>query len=743
MIKLRKYLKPFFTGLVITIALLFLQALSELNLPNLMSDIVNVGIQQSGIENAAPDAISETGMNFITTFMDENEREMVESHYTLVSNTDKNQNGKLYQQIYPNSESNLYIKNEINEEVSNQLNRTFGLSTWTFINAMKEVAEQSGQTNLTSSSDIHDIDMKDLYKTLPLFEMMSEDTMKAAHDNALSNDDSMLMQSGIAFAKSFYRELGTDLNHVQTSYIVKIGLFMLLIALLGGVANVLVNLFSSKIAAGVSRNLRKDVFEKIENFSNNEFDKFSTASLITRCTNDITQIQQLLIMGIRMICYAPIMGIGGIIMAISKTASLSWIIAIAVVVILGIIMIIMSIALPKFKLIQKLVDKLNLVSRENLSGLMVVRAFGTQAHEQNRFDQANTDLTKTNLFVNRVMVFMMPVMTLIMNGLTLLIVWSGGHQIADSTMQIGDMMAFMQYAMQVIMSFIMISVMFIMVPRAAVSASRIAEVLETELTITDPKNPKPFLASKKGFVEFKDISFRYQGADEDALSHINFTAKPGETTAIIGSTGSGKSTIANLLLRFYDVTEGEILVDGVDIREVKQKDLRDIIGYVPQKGILLSGTIESNLKYGNKEASADEIRTAATVAQAIDFITEKDDQFNSPISQGGTNVSGGQKQRLSIARALAKKPEIFVFDDSFSALDFKTDATLRKALKEHTSDSTLIVVAQRVGTIMHAEQIIVLDEGKIAGIGTHQELLRSCTAYYEIASSQLSKEGLS
>ena len=739
MLKLKGYLKPFLIGLMVTILLLFVQAFSDLNLPNYMSDIVNVGIQQNGIENAAPDAITEEGMMFMTSFMDDSEKQLVADNYILVSNTDENAKGVAYSTIYPDAKNQLYIKSVVSEEISTELNRSFGVATWTFINVMKSVGTQATSTTTVS---IDNLDLTQLYQIMPMLEMLPDGTLTSAHELALNNDDSLLKASGIVFVEAFYSELGANLSDMQTTYITTIGLYMLLIALLGGIASILVSLFSSRIAAGVARNLRKDVFNKIENFSNNEFDKFSTASLITRCTNDITQIQQLLIIGIRMVCYAPIMAVGGIIMAINKTASLSWIIALAVVVVVGMIMIVMVIAMPKFQAIQKLVDKLNLVARENLSGLMVIRAFGTQKHEQQRFADANMEFTKTNLFVNRVMVFMMPAMMFIMNGLTLLIVWNGAKQIAASAMQVGDMMAFMQYAMQVLMAFMMISMMFIMVPRAAVSAKRIAEVLETPFTIIDPKDPKSFDSTQKGIVEFRNVHFRYHGADEDALADISFTAKAGQTTAIIGSTGSGKSTIATLILRFYDVTKGQILVDGVDIRDVKQHDLRAKIGYTPQKGILLSGTIESNIKYGNKEATRNEIETAATVAQAMDFINEKEEGLDSLIAQGATNVSGGQKQRLSIARALAKKPEIFIFDDSFSALDFTTDAALRKALHEHAAESTIIVVAQRVGTIMNAEQILVLDDGKIVGQGTHKELLVNCPAYREIASSQLSKEEL-
>jgi ATP-binding cassette subfamily B protein len=522
----------------------------------------------------------------------------------------------------------------------------------------------------------------------------------------------------------------------------KVGLRMLLVAFFGGMASILVGFLSARIATGVARNMRRDVFNKIESFSSNEFDKFSTASLITRCTNDVMQMQMLLTMGLRMICFAPIMGIGGIVMAVSKSPSMSWILAIAVVALFGLILVTMAVATPKFKIIQKMVDKLNLVSRENLSGLMVIRAFATRDYEKQRFSAANEDLTNIGLFINRIMSLMMPMMTIIMNGISLLIIWVGAHRIAASSIQIGDMMAFVQYAMQVLMSFMMISMMFFMIPRAAVSAARISEVLETGLSIVDPPNPKIFPADKQGLVEFQHVHFRYHGAEEDALNDISFTALPGQTTAIIGSTGSGKSTIANLALRFYDVSRGQILVDGVDVREVSQKALRSKIGYVPQKGVLLSGTIAFNLRYGKRDAGNDEVEKAAMVAQASDFIEERDGRFDSPIAQGGANVSGGQKQRLSIARALVKKPEIFIFDDSFSALDFKTDAALRRALKENTENTTVIVIAQRVSTIMNAEQILVLDEGRIVGRGTHRQLLAECKEYFEIASSQLSKEEL-
>ncbi|MCI8501834.1 MAG: ABC transporter ATP-binding protein [Oscillospiraceae bacterium] len=528
----------------------------------------------------------------------------------------------------------------------------------------------------------------------------------------------------------------------DTGYILAEGGKMLLVALLGAVCTIAVGYLSARLAAGTARNLRHDVFRKVERFSNAEFDHFSTASLITRTTNDIQQIQMLSVMALRFVFYAPIMGIGGVIRAVGKSSNLSWIIAVAVLVVIGFVLVIFALSVPRFKRVQKLVDKLNLVTRESLTGMMVIRAFNTQRREEERFDEVNRDLTRITLFVNRIMVFMMPVMMLIMNGVQLLIIWIGAGQVDLGGIQVGDMMAFMQYAMQIIMSFLMISVMFIMLPRASVSAQRINEVLETEPVIRDKEVPARFPEDFKGIVEFKDVTFAYPGADEPALKHISFTAKPGETTAFIGSTGSGKSTLVNLIARFYDVTEGQILIDGVDIRDVSQHELRERIGFVPQKGVLFSGTIRSNLQYAKEDASDDELRMAAEIAQAADFIGDKEAGYDSEIAQGGGNVSGGQKQRLSIARALVKRAPIYIFDDSFSALDFKTDAALRRALKRETGHSTMLLVAQRISTIMGAEQIIVLDDGGIAGIGTHQELMKCCDVYREIAQSQLSEKEL-
>ncbi|MDR3288064.1 MAG: ABC transporter ATP-binding protein/permease [Peptococcaceae bacterium] len=763
MIRLAKYLKPFLSGLVLTVALLFGQAVCDLNLPNYMSEIVNIGIQQNGIEHAAPEAISPAGMKLMTTAMTDREKQRVESLYVLTAAAEKNAAGKAYSLLYPRAGERLYVQKKGEAAARDELDAAFGHASLTLIRLMRNLAaaEDDGLglgTSTSTSAGTADtgtsthpstdtgaaagtIDLVSVYGMQSMLEQLPAAVWAAAREQA-AGDQSLAKQSGVVLAKSFYAELGADIGAMQTAYIIKIGLLMLLIALAGGAATVLVGLLSSRIAAGVARNLRHSVFEKVERFSGNEFDMFSTASLITRCTNDITQIQTLLIMGIRMICYAPILAIGGVVMALRKSVSMSWTIALAVIILSGLVLVVVLVAIPKFKAIQKLVDKLNLVSRENLSGLRVIRAFAAQNHEKKRFNLVNEELTAANLFVNRLMVLMMPAMMFIMNGVTLLIIWTGSRQVSNAAMQVGDMMAFMQYAMQIIMSFLMISMMFIMVPRAAVSAVRIAEVLETDISIEDPRHPKEFDPARRGLIEFKQVSFRHRGAERDALADITFTARKGEITAIIGSTGSGKSTIVNLALRFYDVSRGQILIDGLDVREARQEDLRARIGYVPQKGVLLSGTIAFNLKYGKKDLPERDMQTAATVAQAMEFIGEKPERFDAEIAQGGANVSGGQRQRLSIARALAKKPEILIFDDSFSALDFKTEAALRKALKENAGDMTQIIVAQRVSTIMNAEQIIVLDEGRMVGRGTHKELLRTCPEYFEIASSQLSKEEL-
>jgi ATP-binding cassette, subfamily B, multidrug efflux pump len=740
MFKLAKYLKPFAGLLIIAIVLLFGQAMADLSLPDYMSNIVNIGIQQNGIKNAVPEAVRQSQMNRMTIFMSAEDKEEVLKNYTLIDKSSADYD--TYVKKYPTLEKEpVYVLNKVDDTEVEKLNPIMGKSmlTVTGVEKMKENAKD-GVIEFNGNKLPANTDLFAVFAKLPTEQRakITEDSNKRFE--ALG--DRMVVQAAAGSVKTEYEALGMDTAKLQRNYILLAGLIMLGISLLSAAATVIVGFLASRTAAGVSRNLRKDLFTKVESFSNTEFDKFSTASLITRTTNDITQIQMLIVMSIRMIIYAPIIGVGGVIKAMNKASSMSWIIALAVVILLGLIGTVFSIALPKFKIVQKLIDKLNLVTRESLSGMMVIRAFNTEKFEEERFDKANRDLTKTNLFVSRVMVTMFPVMMLIMNGTTLLVVWIGAHRIAESSMQVGDMMAFMQYAMQIIFAFLMMSFMFIMIPRASVSAQRISEVLDVEPTIVDPKNPKSFGKRAKGVIEFKNVSFKYPGAEEDMLKNISFKAMPGETTAIIGSTGSGKTTLINLIPRFYDVTGGQVLVDGVDIREVTQHELRDNIGYIPQKGSLFKGTIETNLKYADKNATEEALKKAAEIAQAMEFISEKPEGFGTEISQGGTNVSGGQKQRLSIARALVKQPQVYIFDDSFSALDFKTDAKLRRALKDQTAGSTVIIVAQRISTIKNAEQIIVLDEGKVVGIGTHAELMETCDTYQEIALSQLSKEEL-
>ncbi len=744
MTDLARYLRPFILGLLMAILFLFVQAVCDLNLPNYMSRIVNVGIQQHGIEESTPEAISKEGYAFITSFMTGGEKTLMETGYSLKAGEDRNREGKPYREIFPAATSReIYILDDRTPEDSRTgLELAFGTATWTMINLLRAYAGEEESSAGMESVDIQSTDLPRWYLLQPLLAQLPQQTFDRARQQALAMDRSLLTQSGTMLTTVFYRELGVDLATHQRSYIIRIGLFMLLIALGGGLATVLVSLIASRIAAAVARNLRYDIFKKIGSFSHAEYDRFSTASLITRSTNDVIQLQMLLIFGIRLIFYAPILGTGGVIMALRKSVSMGWIIALACIVLVGLILIIFSLVMPKFRMMQRFIDRLNLVARETLNGLMVIRAFGTGIYEQERFDRANDDLTGTNLFVNRVMAFTMPAMMLIMNGVMLMIIWIGSHRVAESQMQVGDMMAFMQYAMQIIMSFLMISMMFIFIPRASVSAQRISEVLQTEPVIVDPPLPAAVGGANRGLVEFKDVSFRYAGAEKDLLKNISLTARPGETTALIGSTGAGKSTIVNLIPRFYDVTGGEVLVNGVNVKEFSRKELRRQIGYVPQKSVLMSGTIESNIRYGNDELPESGMIQVAAVAQALDFINEKKEGFQSEIAQGGANVSGGQKQRLSIARALAVRPAIYIFDDSFSALDFRTDAALRGALKDYTGGSTVIVVTQRVSTIMEAEQIYVVDSGTIVGRGTHRELLESCPEYYEIASSQLTGEEL-
>ena len=740
MSKLIKYLKPFVGLIVLSIILLFVQAMADLSLPDYMSDIVNNGIQQSGIDNAVPKAVKKTQMDKLTIFMNKNHQDKVLSYYTLIEKTSDDYDK--YIKIYPAlANEPVYVLNQVNENDIDELNLIMGKALATVLN-IENVKSQpnGGMIDFNGNKVPVTIDIYKQFASLPQEERQLISEKMNEQFTALGDD--MIIQVAAQAIKLEYEALGMNTEKIQNRYILSAGARMLLIALISAVCIVGVGFLGSRTAAGLSRNLRKAVFTKVESFSNTELDKFSTASLITRTTNDITQIQMLMVIMIRIVFYAPILGVGGVLKAISRSASMSWIIAVAVIALLCLIVLVFIIAMPKFKSIQKLIDRLNLVTRENLSGMMVIRAFNNEKFEEERFDAANKNLKKTNLFVNRVMAVIFPTMMLIMNSIVLLIVWVGANEIANSSMQVGDMMAFMQYAMQIIFAFLMMSFMFIMIPRASVSAQRIAEVLNTEPEISDPQNPKNFGQNLKGVVEFKNVSFRYNGAEEDMLKNISFTALPGKTTAFIGSTGSGKTTLINLIPRFYDVTEGQVLVNGVDVREVTQHDLREKIGYVPQKSSLFSGTIESNLKYARENASDQELENAADISQSTEFITEKPEEFKSEISQGGSNVSGGQKQRLSIARALIKKPDIYIFDDSFSALDFKTESALRKALEGKTQSSTILVVAQRISTIMNSEQIIVLDEGKIVGKGTHKELMKNCKIYQEIALSQLSKEEL-
>jgi len=813
MLKLKGYLKPFIGALLLAFVLLFVQAICDLNLPNLMSNIVNVGIQQGGVEDSTPRALSTQAREFLEAFMTDEQKRLLDDNYVLVKNTDAVEGGgaqgKTYGDLYPDAGDELYVLDTaIDEDTLLELDALFGTTTWTMVGTLRTVQQMneegtlkdtitqqieaqlleqinqkidSGEitlppgmekdafaqmileqqmeqqinqlgdnssydsestSGLSEDSDIREIDFKQVYQLLPLIELLPTHVIDDARSQAENMDPMLREQSGTMLVAAFYTELGMDMTQVEINYIVRIGLFMLLITLISGASTVLVGFLSARIGAGTARNLRHDIFAKVADFSHTEFDRFSTASLITRSTNDVTQIQMLLTMGIRMICYAPVLAIGATIMALQKSVSMSWIIGIAVLFMICVMIILFIILMPKFRLIQKLIDRLNLVAREALNGLMVIKAFGRGDFEKKRFDVANWDVTKTNLFIQRAMVFMMPVLMIFMNGLTVLIIWVGAHQVAASTMQVGDMMAYMQYAMMVVMGFMFIAMAFIFVPRASVSAGRIAEVLETNPVISDPEKPLLMDPAHIGRVEFRDVGFRFEGAQLNALCNISFVAKPGSTTAFIGSTGSGKSTILNLIARFYDATAGEVLVGGVNVKDMTQHELRSHLGYIPQKNVLLTGTIADNIAYGNPTLLPEDLVKVAEVAQALDFINEKEEGFDAEIAQGGSNVSGGQRQRLSIARALAVQPDIFLFDDSFSALDFKTDAQLRKALKAHTSKSTILIVAQRVSTIMDADMIYVIDDGIIVGRGTHSELLRSCPEYLEIASSQLSEEEL-
>ena len=712
MSKIFKNMIPYWKSIVIIIALLFVQAWCDLSLPSYTSDIIDVGIQNYGVEHVVPEALTADEFETAELFMTDEEADLWESIYE--------KDGDIYR-LQVTSRSEL---NEIDDTLAVPLIMNYQMSAMEDSAVKEHVAKPTGADAGTLEKD-----------TL----LSMRDSMEETIDTMGS---SLVKSMGAAYAVSCDKAAGIDVEKIQKSYLVTAGLKMVGMALMIGIVTVLVGFFASRVGAGIGRTLREKVFKQVVGFSNAEMDKFSTASLITRSTNDIQQIQLLIVMILRMVLYAPIMAIGGIWKVFHTNVSMSWIIGLAVAIIVVIVGFLFFVVMPKFKLIQNQVDRLNLVSREILTGLSVIRAFGTQKHEEERFDDANKALTKTNLFVNRAMTFMMPLMMFVMNSITLLIVWVGGHSINDGVMQVGDMMAFIQYTMQIIMAFLMICMISVMLPRAAVSASRIDEVLTSETMIHDPKQPLRIPEEGKGKVVFDHVSFRYPGAEEDVLHDISFTAEPGKTTAFIGSTGCGKSTLVNLIPRFYDVTDGKITIDGKDVRDVSQHELREKLGYVPQKAVLFSGDIASNILYGNPDGSEAEMIEAATIAQATEFIDQKKKKYKSPISQGGANVSGGQKQRLSIARAIAKHPDVYIFDDSFSALDYKTDATLRAELKEKTAESTVMIVAQRISTILHADQIIVLEDGQIVGKGTHKELLKNCEAYYQIASSQLSEKEL-
>ena len=738
--KLIKPLKPYIWLIVVIFVLLYAQAMADLSLPGYMADIVNIGIQQSGIENSVPRAIESGEYEKLSLFMTDQEKTRVDSSYVLLERQALDQNEyEKYIEDYPAlANTPIYVLTADTDTAIDELDSIFS-SIIPIVNGIEQ--QGLGAYGGTGMEIPEGVDPFTLLTQLPEDQLLQiRKTATGFIDNLPAG---LKEQATVAYIAAQYDAIGLNTGSVQTGYILRTGLLMLLITLGSAAASVAVGFLSARIAAGMGRDVRRQLFEKVESFSSAEFDKLSTASLITRSTNDITQIQMMMVMLFRVVFYAPILGVGAVIKVIGADQSMLWIIAAAVGLVLTLIIVMIIIAVPKFKLIQNFVDKLNLVTREMLSGLMVIRAFNAQEHEEKRFDIANADLTKINLFINRVLVFLMPALMLIMNGVMLLIVWVGAHQIDAGSIQVGDIMAFMQYAMQIIMAFLMVSMVFIMLPRAIVSAMRISEVLETDPVITDPEYPQGLLPEKKGVVEFKDVSFRYPGAEDDVLKHITFAAMPGQTTAFIGSTGSGKSTLINLIPRFYDVTEGEILVDGVDVRKVRQHDLREKIGYVPQKAVLFSGTVESNVRYANEDATDEEVKQYIRTAQAEDFIRSKGNGRYLDIAQGGSNLSGGQKQRLAIARALAKQPEIYIFDDSLSALDYRTDKALRAALKKETFDATVLIVTQRVSTVMSADQILVLDKGEVAGIGTHKQLMDDCEVYQEIALSQLSVEELS
>lgn len=719
MIKLMKYLKKSAGSIILIIGLLFLQAYCDLSLPDYTSKIINVGIQQKGIEDSVPEKLRNSTMESLLLFMEKDQREEVSDAYTLEDDT-----------WVLKDDISKETREDLNEDLSNAMMIVSAVST-----DSEQVQEMLAQMNLPEGTDV-----------MTALAQMPEEALtqiaEQASEQLAQMPESIVTQAAVSFVAAEYEALGMDMDSIQMHYILNAGIQMLGMALIIMVSAICTTFISARVAGRLGHDLRNSVYRKVMSFSSSEYHKFSTASLITRSTNDVQQVQQVMAMMFRIVLYAPILGIGGVIKVLNTDASMTWILGVAVALILLVMLVLFQVAMPKFTQLQKLIDRLNLVSREILTGIPVIRAFSREKHEEERFEKANADLTKTNLFVNRVMTFMMPTMMLIMNGVSVLIIYNGSYAVDNGTMQVGNVMAFIQYAMQIIMSFLMITAISIMLPRANVAALRINEVLETQVSIQDPKDPIHPSEEEKGVVEFDHVSFAYPEAGENVLTDISFKAKKGETIAVIGSTGSGKSTLINLIPRYYDVTQGCVKVDGVDVRQMSQKELRDKLGYVPQKGILFSGTIDSNIRYGKPEITQEQVKEAAQVAQTTEFIETKPQKYESPVAQGGTNVSGGQKQRLSIARAIAKDPEIFIFDDSFSALDFKTDSQLRRALKEHTKDATTIIVAQRISTILGADQIIVLDDGHMAGLGTHKELMESCEVYQQIARSQLSEEEL-
>ena len=750
MLKVLKNLKKSFWSVVVIILLLIVQAQADLNLPDFTSRIVNEGIQFGGIEKAVPQIISKQDLENILIFSEDDDK--ITENYTLVGESPSKEQEKVLKKYlgkdFDIELESIYVLNDIDSSKEDELAKLMAGPLMEFATVTSEdTAAQIKETMMANLPEeqkavLENMSILDIIKSMP--EEQRKSVLEQFTKQVDEMQDSIKEQAAITEIKNLYKDLGVDTDKLQNNYILVTGLQMLGVALISMVSAITIMLLSARVAAKLGKTLREKVFKKVLSFSTGELNRFSTASLITRSTNDVQQIQMLISILFRVVVYAPIIGIGGFIKVLTNSdSSMAWIIGVAILAVLFIVVTLFIIAMPKFRKLQELTDKLNLVSREILSGLQVIRAFNTEKKEEKRFDGANKDLMKTNVFVNRTMSIMMPALMLIMNGITVLIVWVGGHNVDQGIMQVGDLMAFIQYTMQIVMAFLMISMISIMLPRASVSANRINEVLETEASIKDKKETKKFDPNKKGLVEFKNVSFRYPDADTEILEDINFTAEPGKTTAIIGSTGSGKSTIVNLIPRFYDVTGGELRIDGVNVKDVSQKDLRDIVGFVPQKGLLFSGTIESNIKYSDDSMSDERMYKAAEIAQATEFIETKEKKYQDPISQGGGNVSGGQRQRISIARALAKDPEIFVFDDSFSALDLKTDAALREALSEITHDKTVIIVAQRISTILNAEQIIVLEEGKVVGIGTHEELIKNNETYRQIALSQLSEEELS